>query len=590
MDIAVVVQRQIRLHPRRRDVHRQPGDRRARRARDRGRPSGSARPSSRAPSRPTATWSRRRTLAIRRREVHHKELAIEYDPDGAAPCTRALSEQERCAPVLDDEEVLAVAELGRADRDSTTARPQDTEWAFDPDGTLWMLQSRPITDARAPSDGQLGDGRRLATERQRRRPCCCAGWAARPAARAAPARILALARGRRRSERRRRARHAHDRRRTGSPLHAPCRGHRHRLRRHDLPRRDRLARARHPLRRRYRRGDAGAARRRGRSRSTRRAEWCSRAPLPRGRRGRAGRSCTRRRARSGPITATQLLVNLSEPSQVDAGEGPAGRRRGTAARRADGARGARWRSPARCCSRRGAARSSSQRMADALSTFADGFAPRPVTYRTIDFRTNEFVGLRGGDRFEPDEANPMIGYRGALRYTREPDVFRLELQALARVWDDGPHNLHLMLPFVRTTRELRRCRELIAESGLLDRAGFELWVMAEVPSVLFNLERLRGARHPRHLDRLQRPHAAAARRRPRQRGARGDLRRARPGGHRLPAAADPRARAGSGFAPRSAGRRPRCTRSTPTCSSSRDRRDLGEHRRDRPRAGADRRR
>jgi pyruvate,water dikinase len=111
-----------------------------------------------------------------------------------------------------------------------------------------------------------------------------------------------------------------------------------------------------------------------------------------------------------------------------------------------------------------------------------------VTYRTIDFRTNEFSGLRGGERFEPHESNPMIGYRGALRYTQEPDVFRLELTALSRVWDSGLHNLHVMLPFVRTARELRRCRELIAEAGLLERPGFELWVMAEVPSVLFNLE------------------------------------------------------------------------------------------------------
>ena len=127
------------------------------------------------------------------------------------------------------------------------------------------------------------------------------------------------------------------------------------------------------------------------------------------------------------------------------------------------------------------------RMAEGLSTFAVGFAPRGVTYRTIDFRTNEFSGLRGGDRFEPKEANPMIGYRGALRYTHEPDIFGLELEAVRKVWDRGQHNLHVMLPFVRSTRELRRCRELIAESGLLDRTGFELWVMAEVPSVLFNL-------------------------------------------------------------------------------------------------------
>ena len=83
----------------------------------------------------------------------------------------------------------------------------------------------------------------------------------------------------------------------------------------------------------------------------------------------------------------------------------------------------------------------------------------------------------------------MIGYRGALRYTREPEVFRLELAALSRVWEGGHRTLHVMLPFVRTARELERCMRLVAESGLPDNPGFELWVMAEVPSVLFNLER-----------------------------------------------------------------------------------------------------
>src|SRR5262249_25081269 len=118
-----------------------------------------------------------------------------------------------------------------------------------------------------------------------------------------------------------------------------------------------------------------------------------------------------------------------------------------------------------------------------------GFAPRPVTYRTTDFRTNEFRGLRGGEEFEPEEANPMIGFRGALRYIEQPEVFRLELEAISSVWDAGHTNFHVMLPFVRTTRELRRCRDLVSETGLLSRPGFELWVMAEVPSVLFNLER-----------------------------------------------------------------------------------------------------
>jgi pyruvate, water dikinase len=128
-------------------------------------------------------------------------------------------------------------------------------------------------------------------------------------------------------------------------------------------------------------------------------------------------------------------------------------------------------------------------MAAAVESFAAAFSPRPVTYRTIDFRTNEFRGLRGGERFEPVEANPMIGLRGALRYTRDPEVFRLELAALSRVWDAGFANVHVMLPFVRTAWELQRCVELLDGSGLSRRRGFQLWVMAEVPSVLFNLAR-----------------------------------------------------------------------------------------------------
>jgi pyruvate,water dikinase len=130
-----------------------------------------------------------------------------------------------------------------------------------------------------------------------------------------------------------------------------------------------------------------------------------------------------------------------------------------------------------------------ERMAASLEKFAAAFAPRPITYRTIDFRSNEFRGLQGGERFEPEEANPMIGYRGALRYMNEPDLLELELQALARVWDGGHENLHAMLPFVRTPREVAACRALFERAGLMSRPGFELWVMAEVPSVLFHLPR-----------------------------------------------------------------------------------------------------
>ena len=124
-----------------------------------------------------------------------------------------------------------------------------------------------------------------------------------------------------------------------------------------------------------------------------------------------------------------------------------------------------------------------QRMTDGLTTFASAFEPRPVIYRAMDFRSNEFRSLEGGKRHEPEEANPMIGYRGCFRYTKEPDLFALELRALANVRRTHG-NLHLMLPFVRTGWEMRRCRELIDESALSRSRGLELWVMAEVPSVV----------------------------------------------------------------------------------------------------------
>jgi pyruvate,water dikinase len=125
-------------------------------------------------------------------------------------------------------------------------------------------------------------------------------------------------------------------------------------------------------------------------------------------------------------------------------------------------------------------------MSAALLQITRAFAPRPVVYRTIDFRTNEFRGLEGGDRFEAVEDNPMIGYRGCYRYVREPDLFQLELDTLARVREETP-NLHLMIPFVRTRWELETCLELIDASPLGRHRGLHRWVMAEVPSVVYRL-------------------------------------------------------------------------------------------------------
>lgn len=120
-------------------------------------------------------------------------------------------------------------------------------------------------------------------------------------------------------------------------------------------------------------------------------------------------------------------------------------------------------------------------MTASLLKIATAFAPRPVIYRATDFRSNEFRGLRGGEEYEPTEDNPMIGFRGCYRYVREPDLFRRELEVLARVREQAP-NLHLMIPFVRTGWELDACLELVHAGPLGRQRDLHLWVMAEVPS------------------------------------------------------------------------------------------------------------
>jgi pyruvate,water dikinase len=121
-------------------------------------------------------------------------------------------------------------------------------------------------------------------------------------------------------------------------------------------------------------------------------------------------------------------------------------------------------------------------MTASLLRITRAFYPRPVVYRSIDFRTNEFRNLEGGDRYEPHEDNPMIGYRGCYRYVREPDLFRLELQVLANVLAETP-SVRLMIPFVRTRWELEACLDVIDHSPVA--GSLPVWVMAEVPSVAY---------------------------------------------------------------------------------------------------------
>ncbi|RBW71189.1 phosphoenolpyruvate synthase [Bacillus taeanensis] len=132
-----------------------------------------------------------------------------------------------------------------------------------------------------------------------------------------------------------------------------------------------------------------------------------------------------------------------------------------------------------------------EKMAEGITKVAQEIYPKPIVVRLSDFRSNEFRGLTGGDEVEPIEANPMIGWRGVSRYISPEyeEGFRLECQAIKKVRDEyGLTNVWTMLPFVRTTWEVEKVKKIMAEEGLVQDNSFKIWIMAEVPSVIFAAE------------------------------------------------------------------------------------------------------
>jgi len=128
------------------------------------------------------------------------------------------------------------------------------------------------------------------------------------------------------------------------------------------------------------------------------------------------------------------------------------------------------------------------KLASGIAWVARNIYPRPVVVRFSDFKTNEYRQLKGGDKYEPQEHNPMIGWRGVSRYISpiyEPG-FRLECRAIKRVRDEwGLKNVYVMLPFVRTTWEVEKCLSIMKEEGLERSRDFKVWLMAEIPSIIF---------------------------------------------------------------------------------------------------------
>ena len=128
-------------------------------------------------------------------------------------------------------------------------------------------------------------------------------------------------------------------------------------------------------------------------------------------------------------------------------------------------------------------------VSDQIATIAEAFSPRPVVYRTTDFKTNEYRNLKGGASFEPEEPNPMLGFRGAARYIADPEVFELELEAIKTVRHKMGHkHLWVMIPFVRTPEELSEVKKMVASSGLSRSATFKLWMMVEIPTNVLRID------------------------------------------------------------------------------------------------------
>jgi pyruvate,water dikinase len=127
------------------------------------------------------------------------------------------------------------------------------------------------------------------------------------------------------------------------------------------------------------------------------------------------------------------------------------------------------------------------RLAEGLATFCRAFHPRPVVLRFSDFKTNEYAKLEGGEKYEGiiKEANPLLGFRGASRYTdpRYEPAFKLEIAAVKKVRNEmGLKNLWCMIPFNRTVGEFVKVRALMQREGLRQDEDFKLWIMAELPS------------------------------------------------------------------------------------------------------------
>ncbi len=125
------------------------------------------------------------------------------------------------------------------------------------------------------------------------------------------------------------------------------------------------------------------------------------------------------------------------------------------------------------------------KLAESLGSVCRAFSPRPVVLRFSDFKSDEYKNLKGGKEFEPDEDNPLLGWRGSSRYydDRYKEAFKLELKAVKKAINDYLlRNIWVMIPFTRTVEELKKVVKIMEENGLERNKDFKLFLMSEIPS------------------------------------------------------------------------------------------------------------
>jgi len=190
--------------------------------------------------------------------------------------------------------------------------------------------------------------------------------------------------------------------------------------------------------------------------------------------------------KSVPVTGTKILVNIGVPHKAEEyARLPVS---GVGLMRIEFLFTSHVREHPLALIEQGRSRELVDKLAEGIAVVGRAFYPRPIILRTSDFKTNEYREMKGGEKFEPHESNPMIGWRGCSRYVSEQyrEAFKLELVAVKKVREEmGLKNIWVMLPFVRTVDELRKITAMMNEVGLEKGRDFKLYLMAEVPCNIF---------------------------------------------------------------------------------------------------------